>query len=204
MGLLSSSVSICRYRVNGKIDAPIRETVLNGLKKYCINEGDSEHADKTIGWTSFDSPFRPDFDGARFEIGPYFIFALRIDKKTISSKIIQKYFAIEAEKFLKSSGKPYLSKTDKKTLKDHVLSVLTLRVPSTPNIYDLVWNHEESWLYFSSTSSSANEDLETLFFKTFNLGLMRLFPYTAAELIMNLDDKQKDLLLNLMPTDFTD
>jgi recombination associated protein RdgC len=204
MGLLSLSVSVARYQVNGKIDSQIKETVLKGLKKYCIDDIENEQADKAVGWTSFDSPFKPDFEGLRFEVGPYFIFSLRIDKKTISPKIIQKYFSMEVEKYLKSTGKQYLSKTEKKNLKDHVISVLALRIPATPNVYDLVWNHEASSLYFSSTSRSANEELEALFFKTFGLSLIRLFPYTTAELIMNLDDKQKDILLNLSPTDFTD
>jgi len=204
MGLLSSAVSITRYLVNGKIDSPIKETVLKGLNKYRIDDIESEETDKIIGWTSFDAPFKPDFDALRFEIGPYFIFSLRIDKKTVSPKIVQRYFSMEAEKYLKSSGKQYLSKTEKKNMKDHVTSVLLLRIPATPNIYDVVWNHERSSLYFSSSLSSANEELETLFFKTFGISLIRLFPYTTAELLMNLSDIQKDVLLNLSPTNFTD
>lgn len=204
MGLLSLTVSITRYHVNGKINSQIKETVLKGLKKYCIDDIENEHADKAAGWTSFDTPFKPDFDALRFEIGPYFIFSLRVDKKTVSPKIIQKYFSMEAEKYLQTTGKQYLSKTEKKNLKDHVINTLTLRIPATPNVYDLVWNHDASSLYFSSTSSSANEELETLFFKTFGISLIRLFPYTTAELTANLDDKQKDVLLNLSPTDFAD
>lgn len=204
MGLLSLTASITRYYVNGKIDSQIKETVLKNLKKYCIDNIEDELTEKAVGWTSFDTPYKPDFEGLRFEIGPYFVFSLRIDKKIVSPKIIQKYLSIESEKYLQTTGKQYLSKTEKKNLKDHVINTLALRIPATPNIYDLVWKHEASSLYFSSTLRSANEELETLFFKTFGISLIRLFPYTMAELLMQLDDKQKDLLLNLTPTDFAE
>jgi len=59
-------------------------------------------------------------------------------------------------------------------------------------------------LYFFSTLKSANEELETLFLKTFNLSLIRLFPYTMAELQMKLTNRQKDLLLNISPTKLMD
>jgi len=205
MGLLSTTTSIVRYRVNGKIEKSIKDTILDGLKKYSVSdEIQDDVSDKSVGWTSFDQPYNPDFDGLRFEIGPHFVFSLRIDKKSISSKLIQKHVSIESAKHLKKTGREYLSKGEKKSLREHVINVLTLRVPATPNIYDLLWNHNEMSLYFFSTLKSANEELETLFLKTFNLSLIRLFPYTMAQLQMALTSRQKDLLLNISPTKLTD
>lgn len=205
MGLLSSSASIIRYKVNGKIEQNIKDTVLTGLKKYCINdEIQDDVSDKVVGWTSFDHPYHPDFNALKFEIGPYFVFSLRIDKKNLSSKLIQKHVALESAKHLKNSGRPYLSKDEKKSIKEHVVNVLTLRIPATPNVYDVLWNHNEASLCFFSTLKSANEELEAFFLKTFNFSLIRLFPYTMAELLMKLSHTQKDLLLNLSPTKFVD
>ena len=91
----------------------------------------------------------------------------------------------------------YLSKEEKNMVKDHVMNLLSLRVPSTPNVYDLVWHLEEKWLWFFTTMKNANEELETLFKYSFNLTLIRLFPYTMADLSAGLTAEERDILNQL-------
>ena len=200
MSLLSSTVSISRYTIHGKIPAPIMDAVTNGLKNNTISEIDNNVSDKAVGWTSFDKPFQPDFDGSSFAYGSHFVFSMRIDKKNITSKVLKKHYTIEADKRMAESGRDYLSKTEKKLVKDHVLNVLSLRIPATPNVYDILWNYEESKLWFFSNLKAANEELETLFTKSFNLSLIRLFPYTAAYFTSDLSDSQRDELNKLTST----
>jgi len=204
MGLLSSAVSITRYRVEGKLEGPLLETMAKRLKKNVIPEVDDDISDKTVGWTSFDKPFNPNFEGSSFVIGTYFVFSLRIDKKIVPSSVIKKHCDMEAARRLAETGRQYLSRDERRMIKEHVISALTLRIPATPNVYDLIWNYEESSLWFFSTLKSANEELETLFFKSFQLPLFRLFPYTAADLVMGLSDTQRDILVKLSATDFTE
>jgi hypothetical protein len=89
-------------------------------------------------------------------------------------------------------------------IREHVSSVLSLRIPAIPNVYDLVWSYEEGLLWFFSTLKSANEELETMFLKSFQLPLIRLFPYTTADLAMGLSEQQRDVLVNLSATDFSE
>ena len=96
MGILSSASSITRYIVDGELKRPILETVESGLKKQAITEIDNEAAEKMVGWTSLEEPFKPGFEGRSFSIGTYFAFSLRIDKKSIPPKVVKKYCAIEA------------------------------------------------------------------------------------------------------------
>ena len=202
MSILSSSVSITRYKVSGKLIAPIIDNISDGLKSNTISEIDNQISDKAVGWTTFDKPFQPDFDGSSFVYGNYFVFALRIDKKNIAAKVLQKHYTIEVAKRMAESGRDFLSKNEKRLVKEHVLSALSLRIPATPNIYDLVWNYENSEIWFFSNLKAANEELEDLFSKSFSLSLIRLFPYTAAELSSNLSDSQLDELQKLSPTQF--
>jgi hypothetical protein len=202
MSILSSTVSITRYKVHGKINAPIIDNISDGLKNNTILEIDNQISDKAIGWTSFDKPFQPDFNGSSFVYGNYFVFALRIDKKNIAAKVLKKHYTIEAAKRMADSGRDFLSKTEKNLVKEHVISGLSIRIPATPNIYDLVWNYEDSVVWFFSNLKTANEELETLFSKSFDLSLIRLFPYTAAELSANLSDSQLDELKKISPTPF--
>jgi len=202
MGLLSSSTSITRYRVTGDIQGTVIERVEKGLTENCVPEIQDGASDKFVGWTCFEKPYTPDFKGSSFVYGSYFIFCLRIDRKIIPPKIIQKYIAIESNKKLAKSGRTHLSANERAMIKDHVINLLNARIPATPHIYDLFWDYEQSLVTFFTTLKNANEELETLFFKSFGLSLIRLFPYTTAELSMELPGPQKDRLLKLTPTPF--
>ena len=202
MGILSSSVSITQYSVEGNLQEPILETIANGLKKQAIEEIDNESSDKAIGWTCFNDPFSTDFDKSFFTIGTHWVFSMRIDKKTIPTKIIQKHYTLEMKKRLENSGREFLSKTEKKEIKDHVIHLLNLRIPATPNIYDLIWSYESNKLWFFSNLKGANEELETLFTRSFKLKLIRLFPYTMTALTSSLSDMEKDAVSQLTPTRF--
>jgi recombination associated protein RdgC len=201
MGLLSASNSITRYTVAGQLKKPVLETVAAGLKKNMISEIDDHASEKAVGWTSFE---KPDFNGSTYAYGTYLVFALRIDKKTIPSKVVKKHFMIESAQRLADSGRQYLSRNEKQTIKDLVMDRLNIKVPATPNVYDIIWNYENSVLWFFSNLKAANEELETLFIKSFDLSLIRVIPYTAAHLDSGLTDTEKDLLLNLSPTNFAE
>ena len=204
MSLLSASVSITRYKVEGNLETPVLETAAAVLKKNAISEIDDHASQKVSGWTSFEKPYQPDFSGSNFVFGAYLVFALRIDKKTIPAKLIQKHFMIESARRLAESGRQYLSRNEKQTIKDHVVEALYLKVPAVPHIYDIIWNYEASVLWFFSNLKAANEELETLFLRSFDLTLIRMFPYTAAQLSSDLSNTEKDILLKLAPTRFKD
>ena len=203
MGLLSASNSITRYVVKGHLKRPVLQTVAAGLNKNVISEIDDHASDKSVGWTSFETPYQPDFSGSNYVFGAYLAFALRIDRKSIPSTMVKKHFMIESARRLADSGRQYLSRSEKQTLKDNVVDRLNLKVPATPNVYDVIWNYEDSVLWFFSNLKAANEELETLFLRSFDLSLIRVIPYTAAHLDPDLTDTEKDLLLKLSPTKFS-
>ncbi len=202
MGILSPSVSITRYKVEGKLSGNISETISKKLKEHTIQEIDQTVTEKAIGWTSTLQPFIPDFEQSSFIVGPYAIFSLRVDQKRVPAKAVQKYVTLETAKKLAENGRKFLSRDEKRILKDHVMGVLYRQTPSSPAIYDIVWSYEEEWLWFFSSLKSANETLESHFLESFGLTLVRLFPYTYAMLSSGLNDEQKDILGNLTPEGF--
>ena len=197
MGLLSSRMSITRYKVTGQLDGSVHETVYQGLKKHAIPKIEDDGSEATVGWTSFETPYGPDFEGYSFVFGTHMVFALRIDKKSIPPKLIQKHYALYVAKRLADTGRHYLSGNEKKSIKDHVVNTLVHRIPSAPNVYDVVWEYDTASLWFFSNLKAANEALETLFIKSFNLQLIRLFPYTIADRMSGLSDQERDVLQKL-------
>ncbi len=203
MGLLSSSVSITQYKVEGQLPTPVNEAVLEGLQKNSIIDIDNESDELVSGWAAFENPYKSEFELAGVSIDTQFVFSLRIDKKTIPAKVLKKHYFLAMAKRLAETGREYLSKNEKSEIREHVKTSLSLRIPATPNIYDIIWNYEDGQLWFFSNLKSANEELETLFSKTFKLTLIRVFPYTMANLLADLSEPEKDRLAKLAPTAFT-
>lgn len=202
MGLLSPSVSVTRYKVKGRIQNPVIENIISGLKKNAIQDIDGEDANMVVGWTDFDDPFQPKFESSSLIIGPYLIFSMRMDKKSIPAKVVQKNYAIESAKRLVQNSKAFLSRNEKKEIKEQIIRKLTLRIPATPNVYDAVWSHEQESVWLFTHLKTTCEAFETLFLKTFNLSLIRLFPFTMADLVCGLEAVQRDALSRLTPTRF--
>ncbi|MFP4039996.1 MAG: recombination-associated protein RdgC [Desulfosudaceae bacterium] len=202
MGLLTTRTSITCYRVEGGLPSPVAETVHQRLKKNLVAHIDDQPAEKAVGWSSFEKPFAADLDGSSIQFGALMAFTLRIDKKAIPAKVIKKYCDQQAARRLAQKGQATLSKNEKQQIREKVLHELALRIPATPRAYDLAWDYEAGRLWFFSNMKNANEELETLFFKTFSLRLIRLFPYTIAALEAGLSDQDKDRLFTSAPTNF--
>lgn len=202
MGLVSGAVSLTRYLVEGKLKEPIVPTIAQALRAHAISE-ESDRSEKVVGWTSFRTPFQPRFERSEFSIGSYLVFSLRIDRKVIPPRIFRKEYALEAAKRLVQTGRQYLTRDEKNMVKEHVTLSLWARIPSAPEVYDLLWNYEARELWFFSNFRAANEELETLFAQSFGLALIRLFPFTMADLAAGLGDGERDHLLKLSPTMFT-
>lgn len=203
MGLISSTHSISRYHIDGKIAGSIVEEVRNGLIKHSIPKIESDFDEISAGWTPVESPYNPDFDKFSFSFGTYFLFSLRIDKKSIPAKLIQKYIAIEIEKKKEKSGRDFISKQEKSEIKELVIDILMHKIPAIPNVYDVLWNYEEKNLYLYTTQKAANEFFETIFLKTFNLKPIRLFPYTIVETKSKFSNPQKDRIQTLVPLKYS-
>lgn len=203
MSILSASVSLTRYQVDGELEKPVLDSITNGLVEHTFKDHDESFSETEAGWTSFETPYLPDFSGSSFVFGTYLVFSLRLDRKAISPGIIKKHVAIEMARQLENNRRPFLSREEKQAIKDRVVSHLIRRIPATPHIYELVWHVEDRRLWFFTNLKAPNQALVTLFIKSFGLGLIRLFPYTTAEIAVGLSDPERDRLVKLTPTKFT-
>jgi len=203
MGLISSTHSVTRYHIDGKIEGSINEKVREGLIKYSIPKIENEYDEISAGWTPLESPYNPDFESFSFLFGTYFVFSLRVDKKSIPAKLIQKYIAMEIEKKKEKSGRDFISKNEKSELKEHVVDILMHKIPAVPSLYDVLWDYEEKNLYLYTTQKAANEFFETIFLKSFKLKPIRLFPYTLIETKSSFQSSQKDKFLTLTPLKYS-
>lgn len=201
-GILKGTASIVRYKVNGEIENNIIQFVTDKLKENTILDIDEGTQETSVGWTSTNAPHAPFFEDLSFLIGQYFVFSLRIDKKKIPAKVLKKHITIESDRRLKFAGKEFISKSERQQIRESVSEMLLLKMHSTPNEYDLMWDYEEKELMFFTTNKAANEELESLFTKSFGFTLVKLFPFTIADLTMDLNVDQRAKLTQLTPQNF--
>ena len=63
MSLLSSAISITRYRVNGKLDDPISDAVYSGLRKNMLPDIEDIESAQSACWKSFQDQINPILEG---------------------------------------------------------------------------------------------------------------------------------------------
>lgn len=200
MGLLSPRTALTRYRVEDSGNTPLKEIVFNGLEKNSILSIEDETAAKVSGWSSFEEPFQPKFDDYSFVYGNYFVFCLRIDKKTIPANLIRKHVALESKRKREATGRDFISRDENRLIKEHVINTLSLRIPAAPTVFHVLWQYENGLLFFLTHQKTATEEFETLFYHSFHLRLIPLFPYTVADLSCGLSDSERDILQQASPT----
>jgi len=203
MGFLSATQSMSRYHILDAFDTEPMEQVRDGLIQHAIPTLENEYEEISAGWTPFESPYLPDFEQFSFVFGTYFLFSLRIDKKSIPAKLVHKQMAIEIEKKKRSSGRDFVSKNEKSEIKETIMDVLMQKMPAIPNVYDVLWDYDTRNLFLFTTQKAANEFFETIFFKSFNLKPVRLFPYTLVETRSAFSSANKDRILTLTPCHFS-
>jgi recombination associated protein RdgC len=199
MGLISSTHSMSRYHIEGQFETAVMDEVRKGLIENAIPKQENMYEELSAGWTPYESPYNPDFEKFSFIFGTYFLFSLRIDKKSIPMKLVQKEMALAMEKKKEESGRDFLSKNEKSELKETILDVLMHKIPSIPNLYDVLWSYEDKNLFLFTTQKAANELFETIFLNSFGLKPIRLFPYTITETKSKFSEAQKDRVLSLSP-----
>jgi len=183
MGLLSNSKSITRYRVNGKVvnDESVMSMIRGALIQFRMTEIQDEQTEVMIGWVPFEKPYEPDFDKHEFVYGAEIVFSLRIDKKVIPSSALKQQYEMAIKKRLDDTGREFLSKTEKKEIRESIYLALTKQMPFSPKMYDAHWNFETGSVKLYATSKTVTETFESFFLKSFGKALTRLFPYTIAQ-----------------------
>lgn len=177
MGVISGSVTATRYKIGGNLSA---ETILEGIRKFRFPELEDDATEHMSGWTSPVNAFVPDFDSEILNASGYLVFILRIDKKSIPAKSVNKYVAIESARRIKESEKQFLSKAEKREIKEQVIEMLSVKIPLRPDLFEVLVDLNEGVVSLFASSQSVSDEFETLFYKSFNARLIRLFPFTMA------------------------
>lgn len=184
MGFASRSVSLVRYRVRGEIEGPFWDAVHEGVRKHAFHSLGSGGDEIAAGWTSVQDFTDYEFKGGSFLLGSYVALALRVDTVRVPPKILEMHLKSEARKLLEETGQRRLSSGQLRGLKERLNESLRKQVLPSIQVFELIWDTANAFVYFGSHSVKARERVEDHFKKSFGLTLVPLIPYIRAQEIM--------------------
>ena len=185
MGILSNTVSICQFRVEGEIPAAAElfAWASDLLARHRFQPIDQGAAELSVGWvhtgnhqeSAFASP-------ADFWHDHYLAFSLRQDRRRIPAALLKAYFQVSEHEFLAANpGLRWVPKQKKQDLRDNVRAALLAKTLPVPVVLDAVWDTRTGLLTFTALGRPAIEAFETHFKKTFPaLRLIAVHPYARA------------------------
>jgi len=185
MGILSNTVSICQFKVEGEIPAAAElfSWASEHLAKHGFQPIDQGTAELSVGWVHTgnhqESAFAAPVD---FWHDHYLAFSLRQDRRRIPAALLKAYFQVSEHEFLAANpGLRWVPKQKKQDLRDNVRAGLLAKTLPVPTVFDAVWDTRSGLLTFTALGRPAIEAFETHFKKTFPaLRLIAVHPYARA------------------------
>lgn len=191
MGLLSRSVSIMRYRVQGEVTGSFWDSVDEGVKKGAFREIDTAGDEVGMGWVALEDFTDRDFKGASYLRGNYVALSLRVDTIRVPPRILEIHVRKESAKILEESGNQRLSSSQHRELKERLKETLKHQVFPSIQVFDLIWDTSKAVAYFGTHALKARDRVENHFKKCFGLTLAPLIPYIRATELLQAKSEQQ-------------
>ncbi|EFI33247.1 conserved hypothetical protein [Desulfonatronospira thiodismutans ASO3-1] len=196
MGILSSSVSLTRYRIVENVPDELVSEVPQRLKSNAFREIDQTSDERSFGWVCFDDLLDNQWHTASPHKGHYLAFALRLDTRRIPPAVMKKYLRLaleEARREQESRGRKIVTRDHKAEIKDRVKQTLMGKTLPVPAVFDVVWDVSSHLVYLGSVSPKVRQLFEDQFTQSFDLSLEPQTPYfLAASLVKEHEKKMLD------------
>jgi hypothetical protein len=208
MGIMSNTVSIYQYRVEG--EPGNASWVQERLHKNRFVPIDATADEEASGWVTLDDHAGADFDNENvFWRDPYYAFTFRRDQRRVPPAVLKNMVDRECARWL--ADRPAISRMPfkrKAEIRENLHAALLGRTLPVPATCDVVWNAETGVLTVASISEKVLDLVEDSFSRTFDgLSLEPVHPMARAYRVLDTDrhallDKadqapSKDVLLQI-------
>lgn len=212
------SLSARRYRIEG--DLPSVESAAFAerlLARPFVPL--SAHEERTFGWVTADNCLDARFAPGSVARGPCAVFALRVDKRRVNSRLLRAMIDLELRGRAKdrerdaegvgaeaggrgaTRGSGRVSRDERAELRKALTAELLRNTHPTMEVHPVLLYPRDRLVLFGSLGKPANEVFRALFCETFDVSLSVLTPYhRALELLASRGGGQA--LAGLSSTDF--
>lgn len=160
MGIMSNTVTICQFKVNGVLlhDYPLSEIADELLTRQGFQPIDESAEEISSGWVQLDDPKANAFVPSTCWRDGYLVFSLRRDQRKIPTALLKEQVDKACAAFLAEHPNLHrVSKDKRNEIKEAVRLKLLAKALPDPKVYDVVWNTETGILTFSTVSPKVVE-----------------------------------------------
>lgn len=175
------SLTFRTYRVTGKKSHPKPEEIAEKLSSFRFTGLGSADEGSATGWIAPEHLFDGDFDAAKLMRGHFACFALRVDSRKVPSSLLTAHCALEEKAWADANGGEAPPAAKRREIKREIRAKLLAEMPPVQRAFGVFWRVKQGRLYFQSTSKGANEELQDLFARTFDLALDPQLPANLAQ-----------------------
>ena len=184
MGFASGAVSFRRYAIVGEQPEIIDQPILDKLAEFALKEGEFGVPEETeYGWSGGRHILDGQFSFEHNVFNDALHFALRIDTNRVPANLKKAYQMIEEEAVAADNPSGFISKKQKRDVKDVVRAKLDEELKSgrfrRSKLVPILWDFPTRTLY-TSASNSAMEKLHELLERTLGLNVEPLSSGSAA------------------------
>lgn len=180
MGLLKGAISLTRYKIMDSAKSFDAEEMAEKLKQNAFMDIEAIPEEKSVGWVEVNNMLSTEFDPTSFWFGQVMSWNLRIDKRSISASMLNKYLTMAEAEYVGRSGE-VLKADEKKNMKAKVKQDLLRRVPVTTKTIEVCWLKNKNEIWLAGNSAKDQEIFEEKWSNTFHIGLVMKIPYLLAE-----------------------
>ena len=186
MGFASGSVSFRRFAVVGEAPAAVDQDLLDKLAEHALKPGEFGAEEVEYGWGGGRHVLDGHFGFEHNVFADALHFALRVDTNKVPSDLKKAYQLMEEEAVAATNPSGFISKNQKRDVKDVVRRKLDDDMRSgrfrRTKLLPALWDLPSQTLYCSASGANF-EKLAELFERTFEL---KLIPVTAGSLALRL------------------
>lgn len=171
MAFLSGPVSFQRFFVGGKLPRDVDDSFVRALARHAFGTSPAGRDGVQVGWIGPGHLFETEIAAERIAFGRFVVLGMRTDRLSPPANVLRGYIRMEEEAALSSSGREYLSKSERRAAREAALARAEQesrvgafrRMSASPVMMDL----ERRVVYLGGAGVAAADRLLQLFRDTF-------------------------------------
>ncbi len=190
MGVLSGTMTVRRYRVEGQVPHDVGEA----LDAWAFRpSADPARRTDIEGWVSVHNLLDTGFgDRDTWLYDHYAVFALRIDRKVLPARLVRALLEKRESTWRAEHGRPRVPREVRDGMKEQIEDDLLARSLPRVQVHEVCWDLTAGCLLFHHQGETVNERFRALFHRTFGL---RLRAETPLDLVADAAPELLDALL---------
>jgi len=203
MSIILGSINLTRFSVEGPLPDHYMEEFPGRIARHAFRKlREDSTEERAVGWVNIMEMLDSEFGGKEFFKDPYIAMSWRVDERKVPGKALKLHLREAELEIKRAENVQYLSKARLQEIKERVRLQLLRRTIPNSSVYDMVWHLPLGVVIFGSVSSRLCDEFAEFFFKTFDLRLHSIFPYSLAHKCLEDDGVGTDLLDDLYPLSF--